>query len=88
LTTQLESLSKAIPENKIPMIVFSGDLERIPVAFAIDTGAAAMGMDVVVFLNFGAHLSYGTTRSEMPARTSWERFSAPFCQFDEWGEVV
>jgi hypothetical protein len=26
------------------MIVFSGDLDRIPAAFVIDTGAAAMGM--------------------------------------------
>jgi len=34
------------------MIVFSGDLDRILVAFVIDKGAAAMGMDVVMFFTF------------------------------------
>lgn len=34
------------------MIVFSGDLERILVAFVIGTVAAAMGMDVVMLFTF------------------------------------
>ena len=52
LKTQFESLSKATPENKISLIVFSGDLDKVMAAFIIATGAAAMGMDVVMFFTF------------------------------------
>ena len=51
-TSKLESFSKALPENKIALIVFSGDLDRVLAAFIIATGASAMGMDVVMFFTF------------------------------------
>ena len=56
LKTQMESLSKATPEDKISMIVFSGDLDKALAAFVIATGAVAMGLDVVMFFTF-----WGTT---------------------------
>ena len=52
LTSQLDALSQALPENKIALIVFSGDLDRALAAFIIATGASAMGMDVVMFFTF------------------------------------
>ena len=52
LKTKLESLSEATPENKVSMIVFSGDLDKVLAAFIIATGAAAMGMEVVMFFTF------------------------------------
>ena len=52
LKTQMESLSKASPENKLSMIVFSGDLDKALASFIIATGAVAMGMDVVMFFTF------------------------------------
>jgi peroxiredoxin family protein len=52
LKSQVESLSKASPENKISMIVFSGDMDKVLASFIIATGAAAMGMDVVMFFTF------------------------------------
>lgn len=52
LQTQVEALSKKAPENKISMIVFSGDLDKVLAAFVIATGAVAMGMDVVMFFTF------------------------------------
>ena len=52
LKTQLESLSKSSPENKISLIVFSGDLDKALASLIIATGAAAMGMDVVMFFTF------------------------------------
>jgi peroxiredoxin family protein len=52
LKTQLEALSKATPENRISMVVFSGDLDKVLAAFIIATGAAAMGMEVVMFFTF------------------------------------
>jgi len=39
-------------ENKLSMIVFSGDLDKIIAAFIIGTGAVAMGMEVVMFFTF------------------------------------
>jgi len=39
-------------ENKLTMIVFSGDLDKQLAAMIIATGAAAMGMKVVLFFTF------------------------------------
>jgi len=39
-------------ENKISMIVFSGDIDKAIATFIIATGAVAMGMDVVLFFTF------------------------------------
>jgi peroxiredoxin family protein len=52
LQTQLDALSKAAPEDKLSMIVFSGDLDKALASFIIATGATAMGMDVVMFFTF------------------------------------
>ena len=49
---QLNTLSGRIPSNKLSMIVFSGDLDKILASFVIATGAAAMGMEVVMFFTF------------------------------------
>ena len=38
--------------KKLSLIVFSGDLDKLFAAFTIATGAAASGMDVVMFFNF------------------------------------
>src|SRR5271157_1058025 len=39
-------------ENRLTMVVFSGDLDRQLAAMIIATGAAAMGMEVVLFFTF------------------------------------
>jgi peroxiredoxin family protein len=52
IKAQLASLSGAAPENKLSMIVFSGDLDKVLASFIIATGAVAMGMDVVMFFTF------------------------------------
>jgi peroxiredoxin family protein len=52
IKAQLESLGKAAPENKLSMICFSGDLDKLLASFIIATGAVAMGMDVVMFFTF------------------------------------
>ncbi len=56
LKSQVEALNKKTAENKLSMIVFSGDLDKALAAFIIATGAVAMGMDVVMFFTF-----WGTT---------------------------
>lgn len=40
------------PENKLSMVVFSGDLDKMLASMIIATGAAAMGMKVVMFFTF------------------------------------
>lgn len=52
LQTRLEAVEKKSPENKLSMIVFSGDMDKVLAAFVIATGAVAMGMDVVMFFTF------------------------------------
>jgi peroxiredoxin family protein len=50
LKTRVDGLPGA--ENKLTMIVFSGDLDKQLAAMIIATGAAAMGMKVVLFYTF------------------------------------
>ena len=47
---------EALPgkENKLSMVVFSGELDKQLAAMIIATGAAAMGMKVVLFFTFWA----------------------------------
>lgn len=52
LKARLDAMASAAPANKISMIVFSGDLDKVLAAFVIATGAVAMGMDVVMFFTF------------------------------------
>lgn len=55
LQAQLEELkASSIPEDKLSMVVFSGDLDRLLAAFIIATGAAAMFEEVVMFFTFWA----------------------------------
>ncbi len=39
-------------KNKLSMIVFSGDMDKVMAAFIIATGAAASGMEVCMFFTF------------------------------------
>ena len=52
LKGEVEALSTDAAENKLSMIVFSGDMDKVLASFVIATGAAAMGMDVVMFFTF------------------------------------
>jgi peroxiredoxin family protein len=50
--SQLDTLNKKMPDDKLSMVVFSGDLDKAIAAFVIATGAVAMGMDAVMFFTF------------------------------------
>jgi peroxiredoxin family protein len=52
LKSQVAALDKKTAEDKLSMVVFSGDLDKIIAAFIIATGAVAMGMDAVMFFTF------------------------------------
>jgi len=46
--------SNSLPEDKLSMVVFSGELDKLLAAFIIATGAAAMFDEVVMFFTFWA----------------------------------
>jgi len=52
LKAQVDALSNKAVDNKLSMVVFSGELDKVLAAFVIATGAVAMGMDVVMFFTF------------------------------------
>ena len=52
LTRRLADLEERTPEDRVAMVVFSGDLDRVLAAFIIGTGAAAMGQEVSMFFTF------------------------------------
>jgi peroxiredoxin family protein len=52
LQTQVDALRAQSPDNRLSMVVFSGDLDRVLAAFVIASGAAASGMEVSMFFTF------------------------------------
>jgi peroxiredoxin family protein len=52
-------------ENKLSMVVFSGDLDKLLASLIISTGAAAMGMQVRLFFTF-----WGTAALRDPKKTA------------------
>jgi peroxiredoxin family protein len=51
LKKQVENI-KPGAEDRVSIIVFSGDLDKVLAAFVIATGAVAMGMEAVMFFTF------------------------------------
>ena len=45
-------MNEEVPEKKASIMVFSGDMDKLMAAYIISTGAASMGMDVVLFHTF------------------------------------
>ncbi len=52
LQAQVDALRRQMPDNRLSMVVFSGDLDRVLAAFVIASGAAASGMEVSMFFTF------------------------------------
>jgi peroxiredoxin family protein len=52
LEKRLRDVEERAPEDRVSLIVFSGDLDHVLAAFVIATGAAAMGQQVSMFFTF------------------------------------
>ena len=52
LEKRLAQVEWQVPEDRVALVVFSGDLDRVLAAFIIATGAAAMGQQVSMFFTF------------------------------------
>ena len=52
LQAKIDAMDKQKASDKLSMVVFSGDLDKVLAAFVIATGAVAMGMEAVMFFTF------------------------------------
>lgn len=52
LESELQAMKERIPENKVSIILLSGDFDKAMAAFMMATGAVAMGMEVTMFFTF------------------------------------
>jgi peroxiredoxin family protein len=52
LEKRLAYVEGQTPEDRLALVVFSGDLDRVLAAFILATGAAAMGQEVSMFFTF------------------------------------
>ena len=52
METTLKEMEKRIPEDKVSIIVLSGDFDKAMAAFMMANGAIAMGMEVTMFFTF------------------------------------
>jgi len=52
LKGRMDALTDKQPADKLSMVVFSGDMDKVLASLVIGTGAVAMGMEVVMFFTF------------------------------------
>lgn len=52
LDDEINSIKTSMPENKVTLIISSGDLDKALSSFIIAVGAASMGFKVVMFFTF------------------------------------
>lgn len=52
LEAQLKELEKRVPDNKVSIIVLSGEFDKAMAAFMMANGAVGMGMEVTMFFTF------------------------------------
>ncbi len=75
LETRLDALEESQPDDKVAIIVFSGDLDKVIAAFIIATGAAALGQEVSMFFTFWG-LSVLKKRNSLADKNIFEKMMA------------
>lgn len=68
LEKRLQTLEANAPEDKLSMVVMSGDLDRLLAAFIIATGASAMFDKVSMFFTFWATAALRDPQKTPPAK--------------------
>jgi peroxiredoxin family protein len=64
-----------VAEDRVALVVFSGELDRVLAAFVIATGAAAMGQQVSMFFTFWG-LSVLKKDNELAGKTLFQKMMA------------
>jgi len=72
LEKRLREVEERAPEDRVSLVVFSGDLDRVLAAFVIATGAAAMGQQVSMFFTFWG-LSVLRKRRQLSGKTIFQK---------------
>jgi peroxiredoxin family protein len=72
LEQKIADLEASKPEDRLSLVVFSGDLDRVLAAFIIATGAAAMGQQVDMYFTFWGLTSL-KQRTELTGKTLLQR---------------
>jgi peroxiredoxin family protein len=75
LEKRLAALEERAAEDRVTMVVFSGDLDRALAAFIIATGAAALGQQVSMFFTFWG-LSVLKKKTEFSDKTTFQKMMA------------
>lgn len=75
IDARLAPLEEDRVENRVTLVVFSGDLDRQLASLVIATGAAAMGMEVSVFYTFWG-LTALKRRTDLSGKTLKEKMFA------------
>ncbi len=72
LEKRLAQVEDRTAEDRVSLVVFSGDLDRVLAAFVIATGAAAMGQQVSMFFTFWG-LSVLKKDSQLSGKTLFQK---------------
>ena len=75
LEKRLTYLEGQAAEDRVALVVFSGDLDRVLAAFIIATGAAAMGQQVSMFFTFWG-LSVLKKDTQLSGKTLFQKMMA------------
>lgn len=75
LEDRLARVEGQAADDKVSLIVFSGDLDRVLAAFVIATGAAAMGQQVSMFFTFWG-LSAMKKDTQLSGKTLFQKMMA------------
>jgi peroxiredoxin family protein len=75
LEKRLARVEGQVAEDRVALVVFSGDLDRVLAAFVIATGAAAMGQQVSMFFTFWG-LSVLKKDSQLAGKTLFQKMMA------------
>ena len=75
LEKRLAHVEGQVAEDRVALVVFSGDLDRVLAAFVIATGAAAMGQQVSMFFTFWG-LSVLKKGSQLSGKTLFQAMMA------------
>jgi len=72
---RLAHVEEQAPEDRVALVVFSGDLDKVLGAFVIATGAAAMGQQVSMFFTFWG-LSVLKKDTDLSGKTLFQKMMA------------
>ncbi|MGH9450875.1 MAG: DsrE/DsrF/DrsH-like family protein [Terriglobia bacterium] len=75
LEKRIAHVEGQVAEDRVALVVFSGDLDRVLAAFVIATGAAAMGQEVSMFFTFWG-LSALKKDTQLSGKTLFQKMMA------------